>query len=114
MYTGITNNLEENGFMNNKKISKSKDKQDSTEKDKAKKREGLAINNVDPAVRKGFVDLAKSKGVTQNSLFADIFNSYRNLHLEFNKAESALMQEAHGLISNAFHKRIKKMVLRYA
>jgi len=81
---------------------------------KAKKREILSISNVPPVLHQAFSDLAISKKLPHNKLFAEIFYHYLNFPFELSCEESLVMQEAHKIAPNTLGKKIKKMVLRYS
>lgn len=81
---------------------------------KLKKREILSISNVPPVLHQAFSDLAMSKKLTHNKLFAQVFYHYLHFPFELNKEESAIMQEARAIASNNLSKKIKKVALRYA
>jgi hypothetical protein len=98
--------------MNKKEIAKKRLEQVKVVK--AKKREILSISNVPPVLHQAFSDLAISKKVTHNKLFAQVFYHYLNFPFELNNEESLIIQEANAIAPNSLGKKIKKMVLRYS
>jgi len=98
--------------MNKKEIAKKRLEQVKVVK--AKKREILSISNVPPVLHQAFSDLAMSKKLPHNKLFAQVFYHYLNFPFELSCEESLIMQEANAIAPNSLGKKIKKMVLRYS
>jgi len=76
---------------------------------KAKKREILSISNVPPVLHQAFSDLAISKKLPHNKLFAEIFYHYLNFPFELSCEESLVMQEAHKIAPNTLGKKISNV-----
>ena len=98
--------------MNKKEIAKKRLEQVKVVK--AKKREILSISNVPPVLHQAFSDLAMSKKLPHNKLFAQVFYHYLNFPFELSCEESLVMKEANAIAPNSLGKKIKKMVLRYS
>jgi hypothetical protein len=98
--------------MNKEELTKAKTKQ--VKANKVKKREILSISNVNSVLHQAFSDLAISKKLTHNKLFAQIFYHYLNFPFELNNDESLVIQEAQAIAPNSLDKKIKKVALRYA
>lgn len=98
--------------MNKEKIAE--ERLEQVKASKVKKREILSISNVPPVLHQAFSDLAISKKLPHNKLFAQVFYHYLNFPFELSCEESLVMQEAHKIAPNTLGKKIKKMVLRYA
>jgi len=83
-------------------------------KQQEKKFKALSISRVTQDIKEGFAQLAIASNKTQSQLFTLIFNNYKNLNVEFNEEEIALIQQAKDTAPNTFKKKLKRGILRYA
>ena len=68
----------------------------------------ITFNRIATHINQDFEKLAEDNKATKKQLFVSMLNNYKNLSLEFNETEVALIKQAKEVALQAFKKAAKK------
>ena len=74
----------------------------------------ITFNRIATHINQDFEKLAEDNKATKKQLFVSMLNNYKNLSLEFNETEVALIKQAKEVALQAFKKAAKKAILQCA